>query len=577
MNNFSKFSDVLKAVIDYGGKEILKDKRKTNNYIGDLIPGDNFQKEKKLLNDAYSCNAVSILLDADESAARREKAVETAKNKLIDSMSLSESGASLILKEICDALGWNTQQLFSNTTAPERAQSAAPKENKNVSLNKEYYNQPIISNTPINANKVAAYAEQMPVTTTQTVKKKSPWGTVLKVAAIIIVIGVIYNIGKSDGSETVIIDETEPAVSSAFSETYSETTAVVATTEALAVTAPINNENSAAENSEQAFNDNAAEAALIAPNLDTETTTEMTTQEVTTTVDPRAGKYVVTDIAKFVCSEYNCEYDRLITYDSSENSIYYLTETEDVHKYNLSDKSDTIILTLDGIVEKIIGGSSNVNSLTSDGSDDISKFGIDGVIFNQYTNKVYVLAHGYTYTHGLCFYDVKTENITKFVNHNGIRNLSFINENEFFVPNPAYNTWSHYDFSTCDSKRITVTANFYRIVDINDNYYAIMTNGGVKKFSNVYNAEYNEIFSFEFSGTDVKDNTLYYKDWENNVYKTDLDNLTKEIYISVDDIFQNGKEFLGSGQCTGLYMTNDGGFITYDKSDSKLKYVSMNY
>lgn len=586
MNNYSKFSEVLKAVIDYGGKEILKDKRKTNNYIGDLVPGDTFQKEKKLLNDVYSCNAVNILLDADDFTARREKAVETAKNKLMDSMSLSESGASLILKEICDSLGWNTQQLFRSNIASDSFQATTLEENRNVSLNKEYYNQPIISNKAINANKAEVYAEQNSVTTTKTVKKKSPWGTVLKVAAVIIVIGVIYNLGKNDGgSETVIIDETKSVVLTTFSETHSETTAAVTTTETATTVVSKNYENFDAANSEQVFNENVAEAALIVPNtvaepteITDETTSAITTtQEVTTTVDPRAGKYVVTDIAKFECREGSFEYDSFMTYDSFNNIVYYIT-AEDLHKYDLSEKSDTVVLTLNNLIEKVSGDSSSKNSLINNESNDTSKFQIDGVVFNQYNRKIYVFAHSKG-SDILYLYNIEDDNLIKFKTYSKLPTLSFINEDVFFIPNTNFYTedyWTRFDMISGETEEFNSTRAFYKIVDINDNYYGIMTNGSVRKFSNIYTAKCEELFLIHMLGADEKDNILYYLDYENNIYKIDLDNLTEEIYISVDDIFQNGKQFLGNGECSGLYMTKDGGFITYDKSDSKLKYVSKN-
>lgn len=581
-NNFSKFSEVLKYIIENSGKEILKNQKKTNGFISDLAPGSKFQKEKKLLNDAYSCNAVNILLDADTSVDRHKKAVDSAKDKLMDSMALSESGSDLILKEICDALGWNTQQLFNSSSSQEKVQPAIPKENKNVSLNKEYYNQPIITE-PVNANKPVVYSKQTPITSNvQTAKKKSPFGALLKVAAVIIVVCVIYNLGKNDGSsDTVIIDETQAAVSeTTFSEKYSETTAAAANTEPVTATEPANTEAVTIAGSEQAYNENAAEAAFIAPDPIFEMTSEITISETTmsvtttqevTTADPRAGKYVVTDIARFECSKEDIKYDKFMTYDSNENAVYYVADNADIHKYNLSDKSDNIILSLKDIEDKLTGDSSNGNSLIN--KDNVFyEFGADGVVFNKYSGKVYAIVYGINSYKYSFIYDIENDNIIEYKVHN-IPTLSFINEDEFWIPLSGYCNLSNGDYNYVNSLS---SRNFYRIVDINDNYYAVMSDGNVRKFSNVYMAKSDELFSLKMSGADEKDNTLYYKDWENNVYKIDLDNLTEEIYISVDDIFQNGKQFLGSGQCSGFCITNDGGFITYDKSDNKLKYVSMN-
>lgn len=115
-NNFSDFSEVLKFIVENNGKDILKDKNKTNAIISDLAPGDNFRGEKKLLNAAYSCNAVSILINADTDPDRRGNAFKAAKEKLEDDF-ISPDGADIIVKSICSALGWNMQDFFSKPTA----------------------------------------------------------------------------------------------------------------------------------------------------------------------------------------------------------------------------------------------------------------------------------------------------------------------------------------------------------------------------------------------------------------------------------------------------------------------------
>ncbi|MCM1525447.1 MAG: hypothetical protein NC120_13445, partial [Ruminococcus sp.] len=115
----------------------------------------------------------------------------------------------------------------------------------------------------------------------------------------------------------------------------------------------------------------------------------------------------------------------------------------------------------------------------------------------------------------------------------------------------------------------------YKIFDINDNYYILMQDGSVSKFSNIYTLERDDIlFVAPMTGADVYNNALYYKDKNNNVYRADVENLTEEVFISVDDIFQNGKQFIGNDKCSGLYMTNDGGFVTLDTSDGKIKYIA---
>ena len=46
-----------------------------------------------------------------------------------------------------------------------------------------------------------------------------------------------------------------------------------------------------------------------------------------------------------------------------------------------------------------------------------------------------------------------------------------------------------------------------------------------------------------------------------------------DIYISPED-FYNTNEYI---KCYGLQMTNDGGFITYDAINKKIKYVKPNF
>ncbi len=60
------------------------------------------------------------------------------------------------------------------------------------------------------------------------------------------------------------------------------------------------------------------------------------------------------------------------------------------------------------------------------------------------------------------------------------------------------------------------------------------------------------------------------------IYKIDVEKLTKDPYISVNDIYQTGKLFLGEGECKGLLVTDDGGFVTYDASNNTLKHVVPN-
>ena len=69
---------------------------------------------------------------------------------------------------------------------------------------------------------------------------------------------------------------------------------------------------------------------------------------------------------------------------------------------------------------------------------------------------------------------------------------------------------------------------------------------------------------------------IYMKDLNNNIFKISLDDYTKQQIVSPDDIAMDGKSFLSDNMCSGLQMTNSGGFITYDHADNMIKYVEPN-
>ncbi|MCM1524904.1 MAG: hypothetical protein NC120_10655, partial [Ruminococcus sp.] len=422
----SEFSGIIKTIVDNNGKDTLKDRKRTDNFLSDMAPGDKLAKEKKLLNDAYSCNAVSLLLIDDPSEGRRKKAVASAKAKLLDSY-VTEEGANIILKDLCDALGWDTEKLLVPSPA---AKSSAAK-------------QPVrIIDAPMAVNEAplrTELAEQPQVTAdTKPKKKRSCLGTLVKAAVAAAVILGLYNYGKKDESEIVTVDE--PSVSEAADTSVPETTtsaeAVLAavTTALTAETEPVTEEiieEIEAEITEPIFVSETTAALLVEETTVPETTTE---PETTTTADPRAGKFTVVDIAKVAYSTNNINYDNIMTYDSNDNALYYVLRPNELHKYSFTDMSDTVVINIEDILSKIEIDSSKENVLTNKSEADKGISEICAVELHRYNGNLFVFF--YTEVDSKYYRYVYDINDDKFIGGSSdlITTLYFINEDEFFKP-----------------------------------------------------------------------------------------------------------------------------------------------
>lgn len=589
--NVSDFANVLKNIIENSeGKDILRDKTRTENFLRDFAPGDSFQKEKKLLNDAYSCNAIVILLNADSSFDGQQKAIEFAKEKLIDNMSISKEGANSILKDICDALDWNTSQLFENnfihqgavlkmeyTTFEENSMTSDISE---VEQYRVAYAQPynlqsqVHQNTEINTQSIPIESEQ---------KKKSTFVTVLKVIVVLLVISAIYNAITSNNGDDSIIEVTQVVTDSdkqsaendslevdgIISAVSSETTTIV----------------------EESFDINNDEFTLVSDgvvstdNYDSINTVDTIaiTEETTTTGDPSVGKYVVTDIAKLSYKINKVTYfsPTFMTYDKDTNVLYYLSDLGDLYEYNFSNKSDNLVLNN----EEIIKGIKN----DYDGfSLDDNAITIKGVVYNTYNQKVYV--YGILkplYTADTWIYEIESGEICRF--QNDIGSVYFLNKDEFVATTSQGHGsgWYTVNFTDRESKEWhDIEADgkvLTEIFETNDYYYCITANYSSSQFDfyeikNINLSNSSKIFSRNDSayGIYVKGNEFYFKDSQNNILKISLNDLSEEEYISINQVYQTGKSFLSENSCSGLYLTNDGSFITYDTVDGKIKYVTLN-
>lgn len=397
-NNFSDFSEILKYIVEVSGKDVLRDKKKTCGMINDLAPGDKFNAEKKLLNDAYSFNAVRILFDADNEAGRHLKAVGTAKEKLTNNY-IAPDGADVILKAVCCALGWDIQDLFPKPSVPNQKsdspvlQPAKSEQNRlHDDLNRNgqeavippqlepysqvhgdlraqeqqpvapQYSQPY-NNMPPTEPIQQAYSQPIQIIQQE---KKSPLTTLLKITALIALIVIVFAIVKKDDNNDKIITETQAAVaetSEQITESLTEvleqvtditTTAIVQTsaesTAALETTTTSFTTASDISVTETLTTEPVVEAVVIPETTAAETTetTQVTTitttaTTVTTTAETTSAQ-VISDGIDWVSIPYANEEDfRIFSYENFDpNKPIYLD------RYNGSEKIVKIPLQMKG-------------------------------------------------------------------------------------------------------------------------------------------------------------------------------------------------------------------------------------
>ncbi|MCM1330323.1 MAG: leucine-rich repeat protein [Ruminococcus sp.] len=449
-NNFSEFSEVLKAVVDYGGIEILKDKKKTNSIISDLVPGDDkFNGEKKLLNDAYSCNAVRVLVEADTREDKQHKAIETAKEKLTSNY-VSSDGADMIIKAICGSLGWNVQNLFANQNFQQPQKSVAvkptnsepskqysqpnngvPVQKQNTSVSEPQpvmqYNQQHNGVQPMAEQPVQAYSQPIQIVQNE---KKSLLTTILKLAALAALIVIIFSIVKKDDDNKAIINETQaPAteISEHVTEMLTEETEQPTETTTTALTSAETSKISETETteisgsivSETQATEIAAEVLAIpettvAETTQIETTSEnifttvvsvTTTETTVSTTEATTSAIMLSDGIDWDSIPYANEEDfRLISYDEfdPDKPIY-------LDKYNGSEKILKIPLQIKG------SNITDINRVAFKGNEDIVNvnipFGVNAIrnyAFNDCENlKSVVIPDSVKYIGDFCFYGCK--------------------------------------------------------------------------------------------------------------------------------------------------------------------------
>lgn len=444
-NNFSDFSEVLKYIIENSGKDILKDKKKTNGFISDLAPGDKFNAEKKLLNDAYSYNAVRILLDADTEPDRHHKAVETAKGKLTNNY-ISSDGADVIIKAICSALGWDTQSLFSKQTVEPQKQEAVTHKPQSEQYDQTHTNsrapeqKPIIPQQPMQYsqpyNNVQPVMEPMQQAYSQPIQviqqdKKSPLTTLLKLTALVALIVIIFTVVKRDNANDEIVTETQAAAAEAteqITESLTEeseqvteitsTTTVQTSAEPVAVSETTTASETETTVSETQTTEIAVEAAAIPETFSVETT-QVTTDTTTTT----AAATTVTTTAATTAATSAQEISDGIDWDSIPyaneedfNFSSYITNKISIvlNRYDGSEKVVKIPLQIGDQKINTIGVAFKANKNITDINIPVGVTLIENQAFLNCTNlKSVVIPNGVTFIGESCFW--RCENL-EFVN-----------------------------------------------------------------------------------------------------------------------------------------------------------------
>lgn len=535
-------------------------------------------------------------MNAGSSFKDQQEAIETAKSKLVNNMSISQECTNSILKDICDALGWNTSQLFNNNftqqVAVSKKECISLEKNtvaSDVSESEQYrmeYNQP--HNIPI---QVRQNTEVYPQSESQTIpivpkqKKKSTFVTLLKVIGILLVISVIYNkITGTNSDDSSIIENTQ--ILAETDKQFVENDNL----EADDIISSISNEITTIVTESVDINNDkfvlVSGGVVVADNNDSINTVApvVTMVEPTTTADPSAEKNVVTDIAKLSYKIDKVTYfsPTFMTYDKYTNVLYYLSDSGDLHEYIFSNKSDNLVLKSEEIIKGI---KDDYNGFSLD-DDTIT---IKGVVYNTYNNNVYI--YGILkplYTADTWIYEVESGKICRF--QDDVVSVYFLNKDEFVATTSQGHGsgWYTVNFTDRESKEWhsieTDGKVLTEILETNDYYYCIAANYSSSQFDlyeikniNLSNSN-NKIFSRNDSayGIDVKGNEFYFKDSQNNILKISLNDLSEEENISINQVYQTGKSFLSKDSCSGLYLTNNGSFITYETVDGKIKYMTMN-
>ena len=602
IGEFTNFSDVLKYIIneDKYGETVLRNRERTENIINDLVP-DSFQKEKKLLSDAYYCNVVRLILDANSMSEKHDIALNSAKAKLVKNAGISEESAIEILKDISSALGWKETVQCSR---------------ENSSLITDQINQK--DDVELNASAESEIAFYGKVTPPKKKKKRFPIAILLLIA---ILVCVIWLMGRKQEDYSVVdVSKTELAE-------YDESKNISVVDENKTERTEYDESNNISQVIEVAEIESQSEIVEETEESDVVLEEEVIDDEVssieTESTESQVEKYTISEIDSADWKELH-EFITHSVYSPQDNLFYYLNAIDDeIYCYNLETGEKDVIISIPEIKdlckENWPQSENSQMSLVSSESEDKYNIDVYGLVLNPYNNEIFVcglFSDKEVKERRWWFYNIKDNSFSfEFDLNSEFRDIVrgdeysrvvsaknnrvfFVNENEYYYTyrseGISFETDAHIYTMGNETADVDIGywCEFDYLIDHNDVYYIIycdrnrayLYNLGTiySQSPNITSSDSIEIFYnenaevYECAGFCYYNNYLYIKDEFNDVYMTDIDNLTKDLYISNSDIKENGKMFLGDETCFGLHMTNDGGYITYDSSNKKIKYVKCN-
>lgn len=592
IGEFTNFSDVLKYIIneDKYGETVLRNRERTENIINDLVP-DSFQKEKKLLSDAYYCNVVRLILDANSMSEKHDIALNSAKAKLVKNAGISEESAIEILKDISSALGWKETVQCSR---------------ENSSLITDQINQK--DDVELNASAESEIAFYGKVTPPKKKKKRFPIAILLLIA---ILVCVIWLMGRKQEDYSVVdVSKTELAE-------YDESKNISVVDENKTERTEYDESKNISQVIEVAEIESQSEIVEETEESDVVLEEEVIDDEVssieTESTESQVEKYTISEIDSADWKELH-EFITNSVYSPQDNLFYYLNAIDDkLYCYNLETGEKDVIISIPEIKdlckENWPQSENSQMSLVSSESEDKYNIGVYGLLLNPYNNEISVcglFSEEEVMEKRWWFYNVIDYSFSfgfTFLGSSVVRTeydrVFFVNENEYYCldrPNILRDLResAHIYKKGDDTADIDIGywKEFDYLIDHNDVYYIIYCydhQAYLYNLGTIYSESpeffssnsieilsHNSAYLYECAGFCYYNNYLYIKDEFNDVYMTDIDNLTKDLYISNSDIKENGKMFLGDETCFGLHMTNDGGYITYDSSNKKIKYVKCN-
>ena len=268
-------------------------------------------------------------------------------------------------------------------------------------------------------------------------------------------------------------------------------------------------------------------------------------------------------------------FNRATAYNPAENILYYFADREEraVHAYDLSTNTSSVIITPEELKTAVLGEHDSGISNTPDNRS----ISIIGMAYNQYSGDVYIYGN-HRSSSGRWFYSIAKQRVITYSSSIADNaQLYFVGNNEYLINSSTTSTVLDFDGNSSKANVHYIDGYifehrefFYYVNYVSENAYRI------SRIGSIYSPNTSTIADLTgIRGASYRDGYLYILLDDGIVYEIDIDNNSRAPYISPEDIAQTGRSFLGRNPI-GLIMTNCGGYITYDASNQKLKYVVPN-